>query len=296
MKWKISYQHHGMLIRDYLQKIHAFSRRMTKVVKFEGGIFVNNMPEKVGYRLAAGDVLSIQFPPEERGLHMHPANVPLSIIYEDDDIIIINKAAGMAVVPSYRYTTSTVANGLLAHYEKQQIPYTVHIVTRLDRDTSGLLLVAKHRYSHSLLAVSQNKGEIVRKYQAIVEGQLREKEGTIAQPIGRKADSMIERAVIETGKHAVTNYQIISESADVSLAAVELETGRTHQIRVHFSWLGHPLAGDTLYGGSAEKIGRQALHCDTLCFEHPATKERMSFQLPLPCDMEEMLAELNQKK
>src|SRR5699024_3289033 len=151
MKWKIGEEHHGMLISDYLQSVQAFSRRMTKTVKSAEGILVNGQPRTVKHCLFAGDTLSLQFPPEEKGLYMNPdPTVPLSIVYEDEDIIVINKSPGMATIPSYHHVKGTVANGLLAHYKKNNIPYTVHVVTRLDRDTSGLLLIAKHRYSHSL--------------------------------------------------------------------------------------------------------------------------------------------------
>src|SRR5699024_42782 len=152
--------------------------------------------------------------------------------------------------PSPHNQTGTVANGLLAYYEVNNIPYTVHAVTRLDKDTSGLLLIAKHRYSHSLLATSQLAGKVQRQYKAVIGGHLLDKEGTINAPIGRKADSIIERAVVKNGKEAITHYKVEAESEKYSFLDVELETGRTHQIRVHFSSIGHPVAGDSLYGGS----------------------------------------------
>lgn len=292
MKWKMGQEHNGMLIRDYLQTVQAFSRRMTKTVKFAGGIFVDNIPQTVRYRLATGDTLMIQFPPEEKGQYMKPAAIPLSIVYEDEAIIIVNKSSGMATIPSFHHHTGTVANGLLAYYEKSNIPYTVHVVTRLDRDTSGLLLIAKHSYSHSLLAASQQAGRVERKYKAIVEGHLQTKEGIINKPIGRKEGSIIERTVIESGKPAVTRYKVIQEAANYTLVDIKLETGRTHQIRVHFASIGHALAGDDLYGGSIETVNRQALHCYELRFEHPTTKEMVSFQLPIPDDMKQLISDI----
>ncbi len=275
-----------MLIRDYLQQVHGFSRRILKAVKLDGGqILVNGVHQTVRYRLTAYEVLTIQFPPEEIGTFMEPEAIPLSIVYEDDAVMVIDKQAGVATIPSLHHPTGTVANGLLAHYAKHNIPYTIHIVTRLDRDTSGLLLVAKHRYSHSILATQQKSRQIKRKYRAIVEGHLSQKTGTIDTPIDRKEGSIIERTVVPSGKRAVTHYEVVDESTSNSMVNVVLETGRTHQIRVHFAHLGYPLAGDDLYGGSLNRIKRQALHCYEISFEHPITKEVLHFQSAIPDDM-----------
>src|SRR5699024_688258 len=189
MNWKIGEEHAGMLVRDYLQTVQAFSRRMTKAVKFSDGIVVNNSPKTVRYTLSAGDILRVKFPPEEKGALMKSDATPISIIYEDEDIPDIDKSQGMAPIPSLHHPSGTLPNGVLKHYDIHRIPYTVHVVTRLDRDTSGLLLIAKHRYSHSLLSASQKAGKVRRKYQAVTEGHLREKEGSICLPIGRKEGS-----------------------------------------------------------------------------------------------------------
>lgn len=279
-----------MLIREYLHGVHSFSRRIIIALKFEGGqILVNGLPRTVRFQLTTGDSLAIIFPPEKRAHHMAPEEIPLEIIYEDDDIIVINKEAGMASMPSPQHRTETVANGLLAYYDKNNIPYTVHIVTRLDRDTSGLMLIAKHRYSHSLLAESQLNGKLKREYKALVDGHLKNKQGTINAKIGRKEDSIIERTVSEFGKEAITYYEVIANYKDHSLVNVQLETGRTHQIRVHFSHIGHSLIGDSLYGGKSNEIQRHALHCERLSIEHPLSKKQISFHVPLPKDMERLI-------
>jgi 23S rRNA pseudouridine1911/1915/1917 synthase len=296
MEWMIAQEHDGMMIRDYLQSVHGFSRRIIKAIKFDGGqIMVNGAPVTVRYRLTAGDQLKIEFPPEIKGDYMLPENLELHIVYEDKDVLVIDKQPGMPVIPSFQHPTGTVANAVLGHFEKNHIPFTIHTVTRLDRDTSGLMLIAKHRYSHSILAGFQKSGEVKRSYQAIAEGRLLEKKGTIDLPIGRKEGSIIERTVMENGKRAVTHYKIIQELASCSLVKVKLETGRTHQIRVHFSYLGHPLLGDTLYGGKAGQIERQALHCDEISFPHPVTKEIMRFASTLPEDMEKMITATPQR-
>lgn len=286
MKWLIEQEHDGMLIRDYLQMVHKLSSRILKSIKFGGGeITVNGASQKVRYCLAKGDMLEVQFPPEKVGAGLRPVEMNLTIIYEDEDLIVIDKPAGIATVPSVNHPSGTMADGVLAHYEKNNIPYTIHIVTRLDRDTSGLVLIAKHRYSHSLLAASQQAGKVKRKYKAIIEGHPGLHEGTINAPIGRKEGSIIERAVMDTGKRSVTHYKVLKNFRHHSLMEIDLETGRTHQIRVHFSHISHPLAGDSLYGGSVETIGRQALHCDAIEFAHPTTKEMIQLQSELPADM-----------
>ncbi|MDY0407916.1 RluA family pseudouridine synthase [Virgibacillus soli] len=213
----------------------------------------------------------------------------MNIVYEDDAVLIIDKQAGVTTIPSLYHSNDSIANGILAHYEKYHIPYTVHIVTRLDRDTSGLLLVAKHRYSHSLLAASQKARKINRTYTALTEGILTKKIGTIDAKIGRKADSIIERTVCLDGQQAITHYEVLEEKEQLSVVRVSLETGRTHQIRVHFSWLGHPLIGDDLYGGSQALLNRQALHCSQLSFIHPFTNREMVFHSTLPKDMQRLI-------
>lgn len=290
MEWIIQQEHDNMLIRSYLQNVHSFSRRIINSIKFDGGaILVNGKNQTVRYRLAVGDKLTVQLPAEKKGNLMVPEKIPLSIVYEDRDIIVINKLPYMAVTPSSFQKSGTVANGLLAYYKQKQWPYTVHIVTRLDRNTSGLLLVAKHRYSHSLLANLQQKHKINRQYKAIVEGNIKKNNGTICAPIGRNKNSIIERKVTTAGKKAVTNYEVEKYFQNHTLVNINLETGRTHQIRVHFSHIGHPLAGDNLYGGSTELITRQALHCTELSFIHPITNEEMHLQSPIQDDMQRMM-------
>lgn len=279
-----------MPIREYLQKIHSFSRRIIIALKFDGGqILVNGFPRTVRYCLATGDLLAIVFPSEKIAENLIPEDISLDIIYEDPDIIIINKEAGMATMPSMNHRSGTVANGLLAHYQKNDINYTIHVVTRLDRDTSGLMLIAKHRYSHSLLAESQLNGKLKREYKALVDGHPKNKQGTINAKIARKKGSIIERTVSDLGKEAITHYKVIAEYNNHSLVQVELETGRTHQIRVHFSNIGHPLLGDDLYGSNHNALKRHALHCDCLTFEHPLLNKEISFQVSIPVDMKNLI-------
>src|SRR5690625_4142556 len=280
-----------MFIYDYLQKVHSFSKRIITAIKFDGGkILVNGSPQTVRYCLATGDLLTVVFPPEMIGNNLTPEEVPLDIVYEDEDIIVINKMAGIATMPSINHQSGTIANGLLFYYQENHIPYTIHIVTRLDRDTSGLMLIAKHRYSHSLLAKSHEQGKIERSYKAIVEGCLDPKQGKINGKIARKETSIIERTVSEFGKEAVTYYEVVAEHQYKSLVNIVLGTGRTHQIRVHFSHINHPLIGDDLYGRSHRQIDRHALHCERLSFEHPLSKRQITLHIPIPDDMKRLIA------
>ncbi|MCR1835481.1 RluA family pseudouridine synthase [Oceanobacillus caeni] len=289
MKCTIHSEHVGMTIRDYLMEYHRFSRRILIAVKQEGKILINGIPQTVRYGLKEGDLLEISFPKEQIGEYMIKEEMDLSIVYEDDSIIVVDKPAGIATIPSLHHPTGTVANGILGYYEKHAIPYTVHVVTRLDRDTSGLLLIAKHRYSHSLLSTAQKAGKVKRRYKALVEGNLKKDNGTIDAPIDRKEGSIIERTVKETGKRAVTHFKVEKRLPLHTLVNVQLETGRTHQIRVHFSHINHPLAGDDLYGGKTDHMKRHALHCYKLAFKHPFTKECIELKSTLPGDMKELL-------
>lgn len=290
LKWYVEKDHDQMLLRDYLRDVQGFSRRIVKGIKFQGGtLAVNGEFVTVRKVLQQGDLVEVSFPQEQHGMYLKAESIPLDIVYEDDDVLVIDKDPNMATIPSNHHPTGTLANGILGHYSGKNINYTVHIVTRLDRDTSGLLLVAKHRLSHSILADGQKSGDVARQYQAIIPGHMEIKEGTIDQPIGRKPDSIVERMVDVDGKRSVTHYQVLEETAAYSLLHVVLETGRTHQIRVHLAHLGHPLLGDKLYGGDNDVMKRQALHCVSLAFTHPLTKERHTFTSPLPEDMKQII-------
>jgi len=290
MEWEITEKSAGQSVRNFLKEEKSFSRRILKSVIYDGGaVELNGRSVRLNERLKTGDKLVVRFPKEEKSSHMKPENISLDIIYEDEFLLVVNKPAEMATIPSYHHPSGTLANGILAYYEQKCIPYTVHIVTRLDRGTSGLVLIAKHRYSHSLLSSLQKKGEIKRRYQAIATGILSAEKGIITKRIGRKDGSIIERTVREDGQKAITHYNTIKKTTNHTFVDIELETGRTHQIRVHFASFGHPLAGDDLYGGSKMLIKRQALHCNYISFIHPFTQKSMSFSLSIPKDMEKLL-------
>lgn len=213
----------------------------------------------------------------------------LDIVYEDEWCLVINKPPFVPTIPSREHPGGTLANGLLDYYRENGIAATIHAVNRLDKDTSGLMLVAKHRFAHSLFSSMQKQGSIKRTYAALVEGALTEESGIIDAPIGRKEESIIERTVREDGQDAVTQYQVMSSAEKYTLVTLRLETGRTHQIRVHMAYIGHPLCGDSLYGGSRDLIGRQALHSRVLSFFHPLLEKEMTFEAEIPADMQAVL-------
>lgn len=283
MKWEIGQDADGLLLRDFLLTYVVLSKQLIKKLKaHDGGILVNGVERTVRYVLQQGEQLQLVFPPEEISPALECSEMPLDIVYEDGDLLVVNKPAGIPTIPSRLHPNGTLANGILFYYAEKNIPYTIHIVTRLDRDTSGLVLIAKHHFSHSLFSNLQRRNEVKRTYTAIVEGILEESKATIDLPIARKHDSIIERIVDASGQRAVTHYEVTETGKDISVVEVELETGRTHQIRVHFSHIGHPLVGDDLYGGKRDLLQRQALHCSGLRFTHPFTKEALVFESGLP--------------
>lgn len=287
----IAANENGLLLKDYLIDL-GISKRMLTDIKFDGGdLLINGAHVTVRHELNEGDRLTILFPEEKVSEGLKPAPIPLDILFEDEHVLVLNKKPYIPSIPSREHPEHSIANGLLHHYAQQSIRLTVHLVNRLDRDTSGVMLVAKHRFAHSLLSKAQKKGEVKRTYRAFTHGVITQKHGTIRASIARKGDSIIERMVDEAGQDAVTHYTVRAVDAhlDMSDVSLALETGRTHQIRVHMQYLGHPLIGDTLYGGSRERMDRQALHSETLSFYHPMTGEQMTFSAPLPDDMQSLL-------
>lgn len=273
-----------IVIKDFLKQ-QGVSRRLFKTFKEEPQLVtLNQQMAPLWHTGKPGDSLEVELPEEEAGAYMEAEPLELPIVFEDEHVLVLDKQPGVAVIPSMNQPSGTIANGLLWHYQKQGLAYTVHILTRLDRDTSGLMLVAKHRYAHTLLAADQKQGKIQRSYVALVEGHMRESADTISKPIGRKEGSIIEREVRPDGQIAITHFRRQSTFTDHTLVEIKLATGRTHQIRVHMASIGHPLAGDTLYGGREEVIGRQALHSQQLRFIHPFTKRILNFHSPIPPD------------
>lgn len=281
--WKVGEAQDGITLDQFLRQDKQFSRTLLTKVRRNGAVYVNGRRVKTVTVLAKDDRIVVAFPPEKRSPWLVPVNMKLDVVYEDKHLLVLNKPPGLRTIPTSLDQKPALAHGVIAYYEAHGLPYTFHPVGRLDRDTSGLLLIAKHRYAHDLL--SRKAQHIQRHYLAIVHGQLRKKHGTICLPIGRKENSIIERCVRPDGKKALTHYRVVQHMKESSLVRLTLETGRTHQIRVHMAALGHPLIGDDLYGGPLKNIKRQALHSAELSFSHPFFKKVMTFSAPLPKDM-----------
>ncbi|MCJ7840351.1 RluA family pseudouridine synthase [Lederbergia sp. NSJ-179] len=289
LSWEIKGKDSNKEMKEFLQE-QGISRKALSAIKYSGGsIRVNGVEQNVRYRLQELDLLEVLFPPELENKQLVKEPIPLSIIYEDQDLLIVNKPPYMNTIPSRHHPTGSLANAVAFHYEQIGLASTVHIVTRLDRNTSGLVLIAKHRHAHHLLSLMQKKGDIHRYYEAFVEGKMEQPTGIINRPIGRKFDSIIEREVRKDGQPAVTLYEMITPFPSFAHLRLKLETGRTHQIRVHMAYMGHPLLGDDLYGGQRDIIDRQALHCKQIRLTHPINREILSFQANLPDDMQAIL-------
>ncbi len=255
------------------------------------GLSLNGAPVFTNHKLTAGDTLKALLIEDTPSRNIVPADLPLHIVYEDEDILVINKDAGVPVHPSQGHFENTLANAVAWYYSQKNEPFVFRAISRLDRDTTGLLLLAKHMLSACVLSQQMAKRQIRREYRAIVCG-CTEEAGTINAPIGRTDGSTIERQVdFSHGESACTHYRRLSYNPDLNLSclSLKLDTGRTHQIRVHMSYIGHPLPGDFLYCPDYRYIDRQPLHSFCLSFTHPVTGDPMEFTAPLPKDMECLL-------
>ncbi|MFJ7825179.1 RluA family pseudouridine synthase [Psychrobacillus sp. NPDC096623] len=281
------------LLRDAIRQ-YGISKKALTSIKYEGGkITVNGEEKTVRHRLDLGDKVQITFPPEKKSAGLIPQQVEFPILMEDDHLLILTKDAGVSTIPSREHPTGTMANYIAGYMEKSGLSSTVHIVTRLDKNTSGIICVAKHRHAHHLLSEMQKSGQISRTYEAIVHGHIQREEFVIDAPIGRKNGSIIERIIDSDGKQAKTSVQVLSRFEEhgekLTHVRLQLHTGRTHQIRVHMMSIDHPLIGDDLYGGDLQLIDRQALHARELTLLHPFTKENIHLVAPFPDDMNALI-------
>lgn len=286
----IDRDYEGERVDKYLSVIFPDSSRaaLQKAVE-AGNALINGKPVAKNYRLRAGDRLSFS-PLAVRPLDVTPENIPLDIAYEDNDLLVVNKPKGMVVHPAPGNYDGTLVNALLYHCPDSLSGINgvlrPGIVHRIDKDTSGLLIVAKNDFAHRTLASQIAEHSFKREYRAIVTGHLKEDSGTVIAPIGRNPNDRKKMAVTDkNSKNAVTHYETIEKYVGYSYLKLRLETGRTHQIRVHMAYLGHPLAGDTVYGHPPKNelsLGGQCLHAGLIGFVHPRTNEYMEFQSPLP--------------
>jgi len=280
----------GKTIKDILTEDFEMSSRLISKLKLGNGIVVNNRKRYVNTVIHAGDEIVITIPAEHSD-NIVPNFLDVDIVFEDEDILVVNKQAGVPVHPCQGNYYSTLANGIMYYWMNQGKSYVYRPVNRLDKDTSGLMIIAKNQYAHQQLANQMSHKVLKRTYIAFVHGVMEKDSGTIDAPIARKPNTILERMISSDGQKAVTHYQVLMRFKNYTKIEVMLETGRTHQIRVHMKHIGHPLIGDWLYGREDNNfMNRQALHSFRLEFLHPVSKEPLEFMQDIPIDMKRLEA------
>ena len=289
LEYKVKKTDNYMNLKELLKTYFQISDRLLIKLKNNRKIFVNGNLAFVNMGLNVGDNISIFIDFIENNSNIVPNAIPLDIVYEDDALLIINKLAGIPVHPSMEHYTDSLSNGVRFYFDKIRLHKKIRPVNRLDKDTSGLIVFAKNEYIQECLVRQMKTKQFVKEYIAICDGIFDNKFGTINAPIARKENSIIERCVSEAGDTAITHYEIIKTYANYSVVKCTLETGRTHQIRVHMAYIGHPLLGDTLYSSPSTIINRQALHAYKIKFIHPITKQKLEFTAQIPADFENLI-------
>src|SRR5436305_9985870 len=301
----------GARLDSYLAAhIHDWSRSRIQRLIEDGDVLVGGHTSKAAYKLRAGDEIEVELTPVD-STDFTPENIPLEVIYEDDELIVVNKPAGLVVHPAASISSGTLANALAYHFQQLSTrggTARAGIVHRLDKDTSGLIVVAKTEAAHENLADQFRTREVFKSYVALVHGRVEHDAGRIDQPLARDPRNRIRMAVVRGGRPALSIYRVRRRYERFTLLDVEIKTGRTHQIRVHLQWLKHEVVGDMVYGGGRDKtvpnvqvramiarLGRQFLHAEQLAFRHPRTNEPLRFTAPLPNELAKLLDELENR-
>lgn len=282
----------GEIMRERLM---LSSREVSRCKQFDDGVMCKGMPIRIISVLEPGEVLTVRIYEDiENSSLIIPSDEPIDIVYEDEDLILLNKKGDMVVHPSYAHYKDSLSNALAGYYKKTGQEHVMRVIGRLDRETSGLIVFAKNRHSASILSRKSERMSRRKEYLALCSGIFETKEGTVDAPIERIPGQRMIREVRDDGKRAITHYKVEKEFQDFSLVRLKLDTGRTHQIRVHMSYLGHPLLGDNLYGKDIQDnkgLTRAALHACHLEFEQPITGEKLSFEAQLPEDMQNAIGD-----
>lgn len=282
-------------IREYLKEELGLSTRLIRGAAIDKRILVNGKDVKMNYIISQGENITIILDKEETQ-NIEPEKMDLDIVYEDEDIIVINKKPYMVVHPTKSHFNGTLSNGVMYYFKETGQNSIVRLVSRLDMNTSGLIIIAKNQYAHMQLSKEMREEHFQKRYLALVHGNLKEKEGTINEAIFRENEDTIKRTVDPRGQESITHYKVIESFPKGDLVECLLETGRTHQIRVHLSYLGNPIYGDVLYGDGEEEldlIPRQALHAYGLDFYSPRTREKLSLRAAMPEDMKKLIEEIS---
>ena len=289
MQITIDKTHHGILLRQYLQKELALSSKMIKHLKFlPDGILLNGVRVTVRCVLKEGDILSLATEDRESA-PISPENLPITVLYEDESLVVPAKPANMPTHPSHDHYHDTVANALAFRYQQERVPFVFRPINRLDRNTSGLLLIARNRHAAGVLSEAMRDGKIQKSYLAVLDGEITQADGIIDACLHRTQQSIILREICSPdtpdADEARTEYTVLAAENGYTLVRAHPITGRTHQLRVHFASIGHPITGDDLYGKPSPHISRHALHAHTLTFPHPEREETLTLSAPLPEDL-----------
>lgn len=286
-KWQVKTA--GLSAKQFLARQGVSHRMFTQINHSNGKILVNGKVVAPATKLAVNAELTLIVPAEPADPNVPVSHEPLTVIFEDENFLVVAKPAGLTVVPGPSNRTDTLVNRVKGHLvDSQETNLVPHVITRLDRDTSGLVLLAKHRLANSWMNQALADHTLVKRYLALVGGQLPDDHGIIDAPL-RRADEGFNQIVAEDGKPAKTEYWVRQRFSGYTLVEVLLHTGRTHQIRAHFQSIGHPLLGDALYGGDQQEMKRQALHAFQLGYDDPMTHVHQQFALPLPEDMQRLI-------
>lgn len=280
---KYTIQENDKTVKGIMSENLNFSRRLSKRLELSDKLYVNGKITRLNKSVFRGDILSVEFDEDED--EYDAIDIPIEIVYEDNDLLAVNKPPYIVVHPTKSHQGNTIANGVAYYFKQKGIKRKVRLVNRLDMNTSGIVIIAKHPYAHNELANQMKSNAVDKYYYAIVEGAVKEDSGTINEPIARLNPEDITRVVHPSGKECITHYVVEKRFNNMTLIKLKLETGRTHQIRVHMKHMGHPVLGDTLYGKDSGLIGRQALHCYEMKFTQPITGKEIMITCPLPEDM-----------
>ena len=280
-------------VKEVLKIKFGVSDRLLLKLKSNEKIHLNGNACNIKARVNPNDIVEISLDYDEDNTNIVPTKINLEIVYEDDAILVLNKPAGFPIHPSMLHFNDSISNGVKYYFDSINLKKKIRPVNRLDRDTSGIVIFAKNEYIQECLIRQMKTGEFKKEYIAICEGILPNHSGTISEPISRKPNSIIERQVDKLGELAITHYDVIKSNGSLSIVHIVLETGRTHQIRVHMAYIGNPVLGDTLYGNKSSLINRQALHSNKASFVHPITHKKMELIAPLFDDMNNIINSVN---
>lgn len=289
--YKVTKNDEGLTINQILKENFKFSARFKTKMKFQSLVDLNDTPTAGYIKPVAGDIISVRLP--EESSDFPPENIPLDVIYEDEDLLIINKQAGIIVHPTKGHPTGTLANAVMKYMIDTDQKFKIRFVNRIDMDTTGIVIIAKNANAQNCISDQMRNGSTIKKYIALVHGKI-DKDLTIDLPVGRPSQDTVQRAVMENGgKEAKTDIKLLKKFDNYTLVELTIHTGRTHQIRVHLSHIGHPIAGDNLYGGECDLIDRQALHAYYISFIHPMTGKVLEASAPYPYDIENAISSLS---